>query len=391
YGNGSFANQTTYSTGSNPQAVAVGDFNNDSRPDLVVANFNDDTVGVLLRYDRGALKDKITFAPADGSRLRSFAIFDFNNDSLLDIAVVNYGTNNIGVLLGYENGTFGNQTVLSTGLNSHPDSIAIHDFNKDGQVDIVVANYDSKNLVTFLGSGNGTFENQGRYGINFDFAPLMIGAGSFNKDGRSEIFVAYDDIDYVDVLVTYDIGSFSNHIKYSTGNWPRFVALGDFNNDTQLDIVITNQYDNTVSILLGYGNDSFTNQTTYSTGSTPWSLAVGDFNNDTHLDIVVANRRDNYISVFFGYGNGSFTNQTKYSTGSGQLSVAIGDLNNDARVDIVVANNDNTVSVLLGYGNGSFANQTKYSTGYRPWPVTVVDFNNDTRLDIVVANFGDNT
>ncbi|CAF5179913.1 unnamed protein product, partial [Rotaria sp. Silwood1] len=100
YSNGSFANQTTYSTGSDPIAVAVGDFNNDTRPDLAVANFNKKTVGVLLRYDRGALKDKITFAPTDGSRLRNFALFDFNNDSLLDIAVVNYGTNNMGVLLG---------------------------------------------------------------------------------------------------------------------------------------------------------------------------------------------------------------------------------------------------------------------------------------------------
>ncbi|CAF4831166.1 unnamed protein product [Rotaria sp. Silwood1] len=392
YSNGSFANQTTYSTGSDPIAVAVGDFNNDTRPDLVVANFNDNTVGVLLRYDRGALKDKITFAPTDGSHLRNFALFDFNNDSLLDIVVVNYGTNNIGVLLGYGNGTFGNQMVLSTGLNSHPYSITIHDFNRDGQADIAVANYDTKNLVTFLGSGNGTFENQERYGVDFDFAPLIIGANSFNKDGRSEIFVAYDGIDYVDVLVTYDIGSFSHDNKYSTSGWPRSVALDDFNNDIQLDIVIANQYDNTVSILLGYGNGSFTNQTKYSTGSNPFSVAVGDFNNDTHMDIVVANLHDNTVSVLLGYGNGSFANQTTYSTGSGPKSVAIGDFNNDTRPDIVVANwGDNTVSILLGYGNGSFTNQTTYSTGSAPRSVAVGDFNNDALLDIVVTNGGGNT
>ncbi|CAF5086732.1 unnamed protein product, partial [Rotaria sp. Silwood1] len=135
--------------------------------------------------------------------------------------------------------------VLSTGSNSHPYSITIHDFNRDGRADIAVANYGTKNLVTFLGSGNGTFKNQGRYGLNFDFAPLMIGAGSFNKDGRSQIFVAYDGIDYVDVLVTYDIGSFADDVKHSTEYWPSSVALGDFNNDIHLAIVVANSNGNT--------------------------------------------------------------------------------------------------------------------------------------------------
>ena len=38
YGNGSFHDQMTYSTGYSPQSVAVGDLNNDTRLDIVVAN-----------------------------------------------------------------------------------------------------------------------------------------------------------------------------------------------------------------------------------------------------------------------------------------------------------------------------------------------------------------
>ena len=41
-----FAGQQTFTVGGNPQSVAVGDFNGDGRPDLVVANENDNTVSV---------------------------------------------------------------------------------------------------------------------------------------------------------------------------------------------------------------------------------------------------------------------------------------------------------------------------------------------------------
>jgi len=50
YGNGSFANQMTYSTGSDPSSVAVGDFNYDTPLDIVVANENINSVSVLLGF-----------------------------------------------------------------------------------------------------------------------------------------------------------------------------------------------------------------------------------------------------------------------------------------------------------------------------------------------------
>jgi len=49
-GDGTFGAQTTFSTGddSQPYGLAVADFNNDNRPDVVVANYGLNTVGVLL-------------------------------------------------------------------------------------------------------------------------------------------------------------------------------------------------------------------------------------------------------------------------------------------------------------------------------------------------------
>ena len=56
------------------------------------------------------------------------------------------------------NGTFANQILFSTGSNSHPSSIAIGDFNSDKvDFDLAVTNYVTKNVDILVGNGMGTF------------------------------------------------------------------------------------------------------------------------------------------------------------------------------------------------------------------------------------------
>ena len=147
-GNGTFANQTTYSTGdgSNPRSVAVGDFNNDTRLDIVVANSGTNNVGILLGYGNGTFANQATFSTGDGSRPYSVAVIDFNNDNRSDIAVANSGTVNIVILFGDGNGTFANSTSFSIGYDSQPYSVAVGDFDEDSSTDIAVANYGTNDV-----------------------------------------------------------------------------------------------------------------------------------------------------------------------------------------------------------------------------------------------------
>jgi hypothetical protein len=69
---------------------------------------------------------------------KSVAVGDFNNDSRMDIVVTNSKDNNVGVFLGYRNGTFTNQNTYSTGFNSQPYSDAVGDFDNDSSLDIIV-------------------------------------------------------------------------------------------------------------------------------------------------------------------------------------------------------------------------------------------------------------
>ena len=153
----------------------------------LLPTLGDNTVSVLLQLNRGALRKTITYASGGASRLRCVALADMNNDTQLDIVVANYGTDNIGILLGYGNGTFRNQLLIDTGSNSHPQAIAIGDFNGDNHLDIAVANYATKTIDMLLQNRIGTFVNQINHRNNSVLLASVIITADFNNDRRSEI------------------------------------------------------------------------------------------------------------------------------------------------------------------------------------------------------------
>ena len=118
--------------------MSVGDFNNDKRLDIVVADSGTESVLTLLRYDPGAFRNQTVYLTGTDSQPMSVAVGDLNNDGQLDFVVANGGSDNVGVFLGLGNGTFSSQTTYSTGSGSYPWDIAVADFNKDSYLDIVV-------------------------------------------------------------------------------------------------------------------------------------------------------------------------------------------------------------------------------------------------------------
>ena len=91
------------------------------------------------------------------------AVGDFNGDGKLDLAVVNYGSSNVSILLGNGDGTF--KTAVNYGAGSSaPYSVAVADFNGDGKLDLAVANIASNNVSILLGNGDGTFQAAVNYG-----------------------------------------------------------------------------------------------------------------------------------------------------------------------------------------------------------------------------------
>ena len=103
-----------------------------------------------------------TFAPAatyaTGTQPSGLAVGDFNHDNILDLAVANHASNDVSLLFGNTDGTFGpavNRNLL--GLNG-PAEIATADFNQDGKLDVLVANSPNNAMWYALGNGDSTFQ-----------------------------------------------------------------------------------------------------------------------------------------------------------------------------------------------------------------------------------------
>jgi hypothetical protein len=396
YGNGSFSIVQTYFTGLGwgPSAVSIGDFNNDHRLDIVVANFNADCVGVLLGYGNGTFTDQIPFSTGFGSQPFWVTVGDFNNDNQLDIATANRNGNGVGIRLGYGNGSFAKIKFYSSGDGSLPIYISVGDFNNDNISDIAVANSGTNTIVVLFGFGDGSFLLGTSYSTGNNSQPLALVDSDFNNDSRLDIAVANNLANNIGVFLSYGNQPFSGVTKYSTGDesQPHSVAVGDLNNDGWPDIVVANYGSDNVGVLLAYRGRDFHPIITYATGngSAPYSVAIADFNIDTHLDIVVTNSETDNIIIFFGYGNGTFVIGVTYSTDtrSQPYTVVVADFDNDNRLDLAIANSGTSnIFLLYGYGNGTFGNRTSYPLGYgyHSYSIAVADLNQDHWSDIVIA------
>jgi hypothetical protein len=298
-----------------------------------------------------------------------------------------------------------------TGKN--PVSVAMGDFNGDGNEDVVTANSYGDNVSILLGNGDGTFRPPVDYAVQV--FPTSVTVGDFNGDGKLDLAVSNDcggdknceGRGTVSILLGNGDGTFQPRMDYGVGGYhPSSVAVGDFNGDHKLDLAIANfcgedstceQGPDNVSILLGNGDGTFQSPMKSIVGTSPDSVAVADFNGDGKLDLAVANNGDNTVSILLGKGDGTFRRQVDYTTGPGVSSVAVGDFNGDGKVDLAVADSaggdaqNSGVSVLLGNGDGTFQQYVDYATGDDPLSVAVADLNDDGKQDLVLANYFGNT
>ena len=136
--------------------MAVGDFNGDGIPDLVVANVGDlnnngqgGSVAVLLGNGDGTFQAAVNYAvgPAQLLAPSPLAVTDFNGDGIADLAVA--CGSGVRVLLGNGDGTF-RTPPISYVAGVRLFSVAVGDFNRDGLPDLAVANYDSNGGVSIL-------------------------------------------------------------------------------------------------------------------------------------------------------------------------------------------------------------------------------------------------
>jgi VCBS repeat protein len=286
--------------------VAVGDFNNDGHLDVVATDipgglgglWNAITgsiggnVSVFLGDGAGNLGSHID-SDAKGDFPIALAAGDFNQDGKQDVAVANLNSDNISILLGSGDGEFSLSSHVAVG--HRPTSVAVGDFNLDGKVDLAVTNAADDTVSILLGSGDGSFSNSLNTSVHS--RPISAAVGDFNGDGRPDLAVAGQLSSNVSVLLGNGAGSFTSNTRFGVARQPSAIVVGDFNNDGKQDVAVANRMSDMVSVLLGTGDGIFSRFRNTAVQDQPIALVAGRFDADGKLDLAVVNSAGDSISV----------------------------------------------------------------------------------------------
>jgi enediyne biosynthesis protein E4 len=346
--------------------VAVGDYDNDGRPDLFVANVTDNQ---LFHNDGDGtftdLTDKagVRGAKLDGKKMWSVGAgwFDYDNDGLLDLFVVNYCKWEVNK---------DPYCSLKAGVRAycHP------------------KHYAPLYNTLYHNNGDGTFTDiSAKTGIAEKFGKGMsVSFADYDGDGFLDVFVANDTTQN---FLFHNLGGKKFEevgVLAGVGYAPDGAALSgmgsdfrDVNNDGSPDIWHTAVEHESFPLYINRKHGEFVNLTAAS-GLQPtlqmsgWGNGIVDFDNDGWKDLFVArgNVMDNISelipsqhyfepnSVFRNLGNGKFEEVSAnagpdFQKEAPHRGVAFGDLDNDGRVDAVVTALGAPVEVFRNVSTGN--------------------------------------
>ncbi|MBI1849408.1 MAG: VCBS repeat-containing protein [Planctomycetes bacterium] len=396
-GNGDFDDGISTPIGNRvtgPASVALADLDADGDVDLVLANVLDSTLGVFENDGAGRFTEFSETATEAGPVCVRLA--DFTGDGAVDLVVACRRSGAVLVERGFGDGTFGapSRLALPCGTEASPVSIAVFDFDGDSLLDLAIADETASQVVVALGTGVEPFFRFTSGSCSpVGARPSAIAMADVDRDGFIDVVTANPDDDSVSVMLAIpgSGGAFAAATRFPTGprpgSQPAGIVLADVNGDGRVDVVTTNRGNHTLSVLAGDGAGAFAAPEIHTVGEAPVAAAAVDVDRDGRLDVIVANSQSNAISVLLARER-RLVSASPVKLGLDPVAAATGDLDDDGALDVVTANaGDATLTLLRGDGAAGFARATSLSLppGSSASDVVLDDFDVDGHLDIAVA------
>ena len=325
--------------------IAIFDYDNDGWPDIFIVNgttlegFPADKSPTNHLYHNnhdGTFTDVTEKAGLVATGWgQGVCVGDYDNDGWEDLFVTDYGKNRLyhndhGVFTGVaENaGVAGSGKAWGTGC-------AFIDFNRDGHLDLFVANYVDFNLSTALAPGEGT-------SCTWKGVPVMCGPRGL-RGSKNILYENRGDGTFADVTTKAHIDRTSGHFAFS-------VSTLDFDDDGWPDIYVA--CDSAPSILYHNNRDGTFTDVAVMAGvafnedgreQAGMGTTVADYNGDGRPDLFKTNFSDDTPTLYRNDGDGVFSDVT-HNAGLGRHSQYLGwgtmffDFDNDGWPDLILAN-----------------------------------------------------
>ncbi len=325
--------------------IAIFDYDNDGWPDIFIVNgttlegFPADKSPTNHLYHNnhdGTFTDVTEKAGLVATGWgQGVCVGDYDNDGWEDLFVTYYGKNRLyhndhGVFteVAENAGVAGSGKAWGTGC-------AFIDFNRDGHLDLFVANYVDFNLSTALTPGQGT-------SCTWKGVPVMCGPRGL-RGSKNILYENRGDGTFRDVTTKAHIDRTSGHFAFS-------VSTLDFDDDGWPDIYVA--CDSAPSILYHNNRDGTFTDVAVMAGvafnedgreQAGMGTTVADYNGDGRLDLFKTNFSDDTPTLYRNDGDGVFSDVT-YNAGLGRHSQYLGwgtmffDFDNDGWPDLILAN-----------------------------------------------------
>jgi hypothetical protein len=314
----------------------ASDLNRDGWPDLAIVNEDSADLRVFLGTGGTSAGFGPMLGPPTplGGRASPSEPADFDADGILDIAVANYSSDSVSVLLGRGDGTFVALQPLAVG--DRPHGLAVLDVDGDGDIDIVTANSFSEDLSLLINDGSGNFAD----------------AVSFDSGGA--------------------------------GEWA--LAAGDMNGDGILDLVTGTRLSHQIVVLLGRGDGTFQPREPVAAGGRIWQLVLGDVDADGDEDVAAVNHSAARAALFLNDGEGNLAAPIEHEIASNPLATDLGDLDGDGDLDWVTSSIAGEWALFVNDGGGSFQRAELFPAEMAASCAILADLDRDGDLDMALID-----
>ena len=318
-----------------PRDLVPADLDNDGDLDLVGSDESSRKLFWFENRGFGSFSEEVDIA--GGNDHFDIEVTDFDYDGDMDIVTVSRVFNR-GVYWYENDGTasFTQHTIIAHSSTSDLRAVETGDFDNDGVMDVAVVNFGQNNLSVYDQQGSTLYATSSSGG------PLDVQAADADNDGDLDLFQASYTTGVVSAYYNNGIGTSFSNLSFLSISQPRALIPIDFDNDGDLDIVYSAQAGSAIGVLENNGNFSYTNHQVGSVGG-PHRIDVGDVDGDGDYDIIytVAGGASE-INFYYLENSGAFELwvpskliESESFSGTFTQTAKLADIDNDGDLDVV--------------------------------------------------------